>query len=571
VTNPPALAAASPVPTGFALTKTLGQPATLTGLAFKGNFDRYSQESANANALQANSYLALARNGTTVFRGYALNKTDAMVGAARSSSVEATDLYGAFNWLLALGPGHARSYVVSSSLASVSNEPLYPLHSSLPLKYFPGPASATRRNLGCALQNIGTGGITAGATDAPLATPNDECLPAAGLALVGAEVVCYDGADQTTLDTTNMYAHNLLRGCLGTTAASHSAGASFFELRFCGWAYAQPLVEASTDGGTTWTALDAGAYTVNYAEGSISFDADPTVTPPSPLAAPLTNLRITADYYDQADTSSVYCLGDPPGSRSGLLELWLSGAAAEGGPGLSGGDYEIDLDTVFIQRADYSQPQSLRQALDGALRDHAQGLIGKHNAEWRIYDVVAFVRHSDGKFIIKMLRQNPNNAPVFTGAAALVRRYALADCYGAVCLPYTQNGVAAAAWVKASNLDPASNPNDSSLLYDSAAYAKLWPAHSLQQPRVQLLPAIGESTPGAAATIARNALRQGWQKFEAREYDLSGYNAALPEVGDVVRMQDGYLGIVWSLALALDGGRETARLSVVDLTAGVAV
>ncbi len=572
LTGPNGTATGVASPAVLKCTKTVNMPATCNG-TLAGNYERYSDESSSGNACQGNGLIEWTRDGARIFTGRTLVKTDNLAAGNPQITLEATDLFGLLNNCLAVdGSGNPIFTLETTATGTLSAEAIFPVGTSggLELKWYPAYTSGAARS-GAATPPgtvLDVGGITSGSTSATMGIPDDNRLPPSGLARIGSEVLYYDGYDLKATGAA-MIAHNMVRGCLGTTAAAHAGGASFFSLQYNGFVYAQPLVEGSPDGGATWITLDPAAYTVNYAEGSISFAVDPLVTGPTPMVAPATDLRITADYYDLAHAgATALCLANPSGGRTGVLETLLSGAVTAGGPGLSSGDWDIDLSYAAVQRLATSGAQNLRNVIATLVAQLGPTLIGKDNGVWPVYDIAMFVDHSSGKLCLHELKQDPNNPVRLTGCAGKTRRFALSDTYSMVCVNYTVGGDPRCCVVALSNLDPASNPNTSLLVYDLAAYNKLFPSHGLPQPRALIIDG-GECGPGVAAHLGQVALRKGLTQYEARTYNLSGFVGTIPEVGTVVDMEDGFEGVLWSVAFELAGGAETITATVVDFTGGV--
>jgi hypothetical protein len=346
-TSPTGSVSAPITPIYAKITADLQEPARLH-CKIENRFDDYLPENDPANNVQANSLIEFTRNGDVIFYGYIPNKKSIRMSEQFIEFV-ALDMIGKLRQCLASIDGDPLFTRTTPAVtmteyalrqATAIGDTLYP--------FYPEPGDADpwipSANLNqTTLYVDGVGGAIGPAVTTIVATAQNRGFPPLGLIRIGTEWIQYDGYDYSSGSDRYRF-KNCTRGALGTTAATHTEGATIY-LRKCQGIH--PTVPVFVEGYNTvesaWEPIADDMYVLAVDECRFDFQTDILNWTTSEVN--YNALRATFAVFDEDHVDAV--------NLGSIATDVLTESRENGGPGFTDGvDLEVDsaLDAIHVAR-----------------------------------------------------------------------------------------------------------------------------------------------------------------------------------------------------------------------------
>lgn len=394
----------------------INEPSTLV-FSLRNDYDLLEAESASG-PLQENSKIVFTYQGVALtFFVWSREMTD---DYGREITVKCLDRMAKLNDTLAAIDGEplftrttppldiTQETLVKSPAIGTALYPFWPVITSDAWLHNNGgaPNSTT---LGADI--TGTGAVSIKA-----ATSSGGMLPR-GFVQIDTEWIYYDGYNRQDDGFWYFEVDAGGRGIFGTTAATHTAGATINQ-RISQKIHPTRAIQIEGFKDAAWHPIPSGEFAVQVEEGRFDFARDP-------LAVEYSDLRATYAVFNETNVSAV--------GLAGIVQEVLEEPQATGGPEWAGmHDISISPD-ISLTRVHVTEPMKTRDFIQrlldetGLMKGAATDALG-----W-------WWDHTQNKLAVKTLAQAETPDYTFTGAVRRFRDYALEDVYSAVLVKYTES------------------------------------------------------------------------------------------------------------------------------------
>jgi hypothetical protein len=528
----------------------LNEPMTMT-FTVANDYEDYADDTSATNPLQLRSSVTYTRGGTVYFDGYVINVTpteDASATYPKQLRVECVDKLGAIKRCIAALSGDALA-TLSTTTTTRTEQTMLPLVVNS-TTYYPDPSdtalwlsvSGTPKTV-----NTSTSGLTAGATSITTLSSASLRMRTKGLLVLGvaAEYVAYDGYDSNG----SVYIFsNLTRGVLGSSDITHSTVVIYQ------WVPKRidPTATITVEGqvSPTWIVIDPSLYTIDYENGSLEFDTDPSSAYPD-------GIRMTYDTYDEDDADAIILGGD---TSYGLIDLLLQQSKDSGGPGLTTGQINIDIPRVVLPSTTLIG-QNILDTISQLLEERYASGVTYDALEPELRPAAYWWSSPDNEFVLDQFNPSEAVADTIDDAAVVGSDRAMTDAHSGVLVKWTTDLVANSAFVQVSSTLGTSN-----FVRNTTVHAKM---RNTGFPDVQVID-CGECSEGTARATAKDFLKRSWTLAYAHNYRLDALPDSLPQLGKRYTMPDGISGRCISIGYTMEAGAESMTMRIVDLDQEIA-
>jgi hypothetical protein len=528
----------------------LNEPLAMT-FTVPSDFDDYDDDTASDNPLQVRSAVTWVRDGITDFTGRVLNidiDIDSEAEFERLIRVECVDKLGE----------------IKNCIASLSSDPLGKLKTTTTLRteqdllplvtgstsYYPDPTdTALWLAISGTPQTVETStlGIAAGATTITTIGNSSQRMLTKGLLYIGSadEYVAYDGYDS---NGTAYVFSNVTRGVLGSSDILH--GVAVLKQWVPKRIDPEQAVVIEGKVTPTWIVIDPSLYTVDYENGSIEFETDPTGAYPD-------GIRGTYYTFDEDDADAIILGGD---TTYGAIDLLLQEAKSVGAPGLTVGQLNIDIPRVVLPIVQLSG-QNVIDAVAQLLEERVNSGVTKNALEPEQYPIAYWWDSPNDDFVIDQFKANEVVTDIIRDFATFRRNNSVRNSHSGVLVKWTTDLVQNAAFIQVNQ-----TVGSSGFVRNTDVYAKF---RGQGFPDVPVID-CGECSEGTARTAGRNFLKKSWTLAYSFEYSMDEMPATLPVRGKLYTMPDGITGRCIGVDYIMEDGAESFTMKIVDLDLEIA-